>query len=157
MFFGRIGERLRGRLHSRSDTSAPARRRGQSTCRRDGVVRNVQSLSRGDGRKVCVKNWTQNPSPVDGETSKKMTAKAWKYDVDFSRVRSIRKGLAATSPGTPPFALVRYVISKAATISTCVKPPHLRDTGRCWLAVEEVYVRHASCSSRMATPCSESR
>ena len=60
--------------------------------------------------------------------------------------------------GTPPLALVRYVISKAATLSTSgkrrqlmvldakraflhadaltetyVKPPHLRDTERCWL------------------------
>ena len=81
----------------------------------------------------------KNPSPVDGKTSKKMTAKAWKYEVDFLRVRSIRKGLAATSPRTPPFALVRYVISKAETISTCVKPPHLRDTGRCWLLKKCMY------------------
>ena len=60
--------------------------------------------------------------------------------------------------GTPPLALVRYVISRAATLSktgkrrqirvfdakraflhadalteTCVKPPHLWGTERCWL------------------------
>ena len=35
------------------------RRRGRSTCGRDGTVRQVQSLRRSDGRNVCVKNGTQ--------------------------------------------------------------------------------------------------
>ena len=69
-----------------------------------------------------------------------------------------QKGTDSYFAGTPPLALVRYVISKAATLSksgkrrqlmvldvkrtflhadaltqTYVKPPHLRDTERCWL------------------------
>ena len=80
-----------------------------------------------------------NPFPVDGKTSIRVTMHAWKY---FA--------------GAPPLALVRYVISRAATQSkmgkrrqlmvldakrafphadalteTYVKPPHLRDTERC--------------------------
>ena len=67
-----------------------------------------------------------------------------------------QKGTDSYFAGTPPLALVRYVISRAATLSetgkrrqlmvldakraflhadalteTCVKPPHLRDTERC--------------------------
>ena len=69
-----------------------------------------------------------------------------------------QKGTHSYFAGTPPLALVRFVISRAATLSktgkrrqllvldakraflhadgsteTCVKPPHLRDTERCWL------------------------
>ena len=69
-----------------------------------------------------------------------------------------QKGTDSYFAGTPPLALVRYVISKDATLSesgkrrqlmvleakraflhaealteTHVKPPHLRDTERCWL------------------------
>ena len=86
-----------------------------------------------------------------------------------------QKGTDSYFAGTPPLALVRYVISRAATLSktgkrrqlmvldakraflhadalteTYVKPPHLRDTGR-MLAAEEMYVRHAPRSGRMAT------
>ena len=68
------------------------------------------------------------------------------------------KGTDSYFAGTPPLALVRYVISRAATLSktgkrrqlmvldaerallhadalteTHVKPPYLRDTERCWL------------------------
>ena len=69
-----------------------------------------------------------------------------------------QKGTDSNFAGTPPLALVRYVTSRAATLSktgkrrqlmvldvkrafshtdsltaTYVKPPHLRDTERCWL------------------------
>ena len=91
-----------------------------------------------------------------------------------------KKGTDSFFAGTPPLALVRYVMSRAATQSktgkrrqlmvldakraflhadalteTCVKPPHMRDTERCWL-LQKWHVCHTSCSSRMAKPRSES-
>ena len=121
-----------------------------------------------------------NPSLVDGETSTKVTANVWKYESRLVAREIKQKGTDSYFAGTPPFALVRYVTSRAATLSkigkrrqlmvrdakraifhadalteTYVKPPLLRH--RKFLAAEEMYVRHASCSSKMAAPCSESR
>ena len=75
-----------------------------------------------------------------------------------------QKGTDSYFAGTPPLALVRYVISRAATLSkagerrqlmaldakpafldadalteTNMKPPHLRDTERCWLLQKCLY------------------
>ena len=75
-----------------------------------------------------------------------------------------QKGTDSYFARTPPLALVRYVISRAATLSktgkrrqlmvldakrafphadelteTCVNPPHLRDTERCWLLKKCMY------------------
>ena len=93
-----------------------------------------------------------------------MTANVWKCEVDWSLVRSNRKGADSYFGGTPPLALVRYVISRAATrtkterrrqlmvldakraflhadalTETYVKPPHLQDTERCWLLKKCMY------------------
>ena len=47
---------------------------------------------------TCVLRTGRNhPFPVDGETSIKVTANAWKCEVDWSRVRSNRKGPTAAS------------------------------------------------------------
>ena len=46
--------------HGRNDwIDTPRRRRGQSTCGRDGVVRQVRSLGIGDARDMPVKRRTQ--------------------------------------------------------------------------------------------------
>ena len=87
-----------------------------------------------------------------------------------------QKGADSNFAGTPPLALVRYVMSRAATKSktgkrrqlivldaklaflyadalaeTYVKPPHVRDT-ETMLVTEEIHVWHTSCSSIMASP-----
>ena len=91
-----------------------------------------------------------------------------------------QKGTDSYFAGTPPLALVRYVISRAATLpktgtrrqlmvldakraflhadaltETYVKPPALARHGT-MLVADKVYVRHAACGSRMATPRSTS-
>ena len=124
-----------------------------------------ESPRRGDRRNMFVKNGTQNPSPVDGETSTKVTANVWKCEVDWSRVRSNRKGTDRYFAGTPPLAIVRNVISRAAKISKtgnrpqlmvpdakraflqvdaltetyCENSPYLRVTERCWLLKKFMY------------------
>ena len=75
-----------------------------------------------------------------------------------------QEGTDSYFAGSPPLALVRFVISRAATLpnagkrrqlmvldakrallhadaltETCVKPPHLRDTERCWLLKKCMY------------------
>ena len=85
-----------------------------------------------------------------------------------------QKGIDSYFAGTPPLALVRYVTGTAATMSRTGKRRQLvaPDAKRAFLHpdaltatlarhgrmldAEEVYVRHASCSSRMATLGSES-
>ena len=64
------------------------------------MARIVRSLRRGERQNMCVKRGAQNPSPVDGETSTKVTANVWKYEVDWSRVRWNRMGLTVFA-GTP--------------------------------------------------------
>ena len=113
---------------------------------------------------TSVKNGDANRSPVDGQTSRKVTANVWKCEVDWSRVRSSRKGADSCFGGTPSLALVRYVITTAATrtkterrrqlmvldakraflhadalTETYVKPPHLQDRERCSLLKKCMY------------------
>ena len=58
-----------------------------------------------------------NQSLVHGETSTKVIVNVWKYEANWSHVKSNRKGQTAYFAGTPPFALVRCVINRAATLS----------------------------------------
>ena len=62
-----------------------------------------------------------------------------------------QKGTDSCFAGTPPLALVRYVSSRAATLSKTGKRRQLMvlDAERGFLHAD------ARCSSRMATPCSE--
>ena len=137
----------------------------------------VQSLRRGDS--MCVKNATQTHLLSMRDVNK--------GDNERVEVRSRLVGREIKQKGTdnyfartPPSALVRHVISRAATLSktgkrrqlmaldgkraflhadalteTYVKPPHLRDTERCWLLKKCMYGTLLAAAVR-ATPCSES-
>ena len=79
-----------------------------------------------------------------------MTLNVWKYEADWSHVKSYRKGQTltsqehhrqhsyVTSSAEPRRQLMVLDAKRAfqhadAFTETCVKPPQLRDTERCWL------------------------
>ena len=144
------------------------------------MVRKVHSLRRGDRRNMCPKSATQTHF---GRWRDINTGDSERVEVRSRLVACETKQIGPDSyfAGTQTSALVRYVISRAATISqtgkrrqlkvldaqrafldadalteTYVKPPHLRDTERCWLLKKCMYGT-LPCSSRMATPFLESR
>ena len=59
--------------------------------------RGTKSLRRCERRNICVKRGAQTHLLSMEETSTKVTANVWKYEVDWSRVRSNRMGLTLTS------------------------------------------------------------
>ena len=63
---------------------------------------------------TCVQELDANQSLVDGEISTKATMNVWKYEADWSHVKS-NIGTDSYFAGTPMSALVRYVIRRAAT------------------------------------------
>ena len=132
------------------------------------VGADVEMQSRSAWPKHVRKRWRGSKSPrltkrCVSRTGRKPICCRWrdinKGDSERVEVRSRsferetkEKGTDSYFVGTPPFALVRYVISGTATLSwystpnepvlhadvlteTFVKPPHLRDTERCWLLI----------------------
>ena len=65
-------------------------------------------------RHVC-QELNASPSPVEGETATKVTKNVWKYEVDWSCVRSNRKGLTAHNNTTVSTRALR--VSRASTRS----------------------------------------